>query len=160
MSEFEPAFEFMIPHEGGYVSDPADPGGETKYGISKKSYPNEDIKNLTLEDAKRIYRRDFWLPAYEQINSQAIANKVFDLAVNMGKHYAHIIVQRAINYCGCDIAEDGIIGRETVARANMLPESNLLSAIKYLAAEKYKHIAENNPQEEKFLAGWLKRANA
>lgn len=50
----------MINREGVYVNDPYDPGGETKYGICKRSYPNLNIKELTLEEAKKIYHRDFW----------------------------------------------------------------------------------------------------
>jgi len=55
MSAFEPAFEFMLPHEGGYADDPNDRGGQTKFGISKRQYPNEDIRNFTLDEAKAIY---------------------------------------------------------------------------------------------------------
>ena len=57
---FDAAFERLIGHEGGYTAGVGDPGGETKFGISKRSYPREDIKNLTLEQAKVIYRKDFW----------------------------------------------------------------------------------------------------
>jgi hypothetical protein len=61
MSEhFERAVAFVLRHEGGYVNDPRDPGGETKYGISKRAYPRLDIKGLTEADAKEIYRRDYW----------------------------------------------------------------------------------------------------
>lgn len=52
MSDFDKAFEIVIGHEGGYVNNPKDPGGETKYGISKRTYPNEDIRGMTLERAK------------------------------------------------------------------------------------------------------------
>ena len=61
---FDEAFLRLIGHEGGYVADSRDPGGETKFGISRRSYPGEDIKgNLTLARAKTIYARDFWGPA-------------------------------------------------------------------------------------------------
>ena len=59
-ARFLKAFEKVLRHEGGYVNDPLDLGGETKYGISKRSYPHLDIKNLTLDQAKQIYFRDFW----------------------------------------------------------------------------------------------------
>lgn len=55
MSDFDKAFEIVVGHEGGYTDHPSDPGGETKFGISKRSYPNENIKGLTLERAKQIY---------------------------------------------------------------------------------------------------------
>lgn len=173
MAEFQPAFDFMIPHEGGYVFDPADPGGETCYGISKRSYPDEDIAKMTIERAHFIYQRDFWLPPYEQIVDQQLANKVFDMGVNMGHHavrmgghridgfsQAHLILQRAINFCGWSITEDGVLGPETIKRANGLPPANLESAVKLMAARHYKAIAAANPAEEKFLTGWLKRAEA
>lgn len=61
MSEnFEKAVAFVLRHEGGYTNDNRDPGGETKFGISKRAYPSLDIKNLTEEQAKVIYRRDYW----------------------------------------------------------------------------------------------------
>ena len=60
MSNFDRAFRFLIGEEGGYSADPHDPGGETKFGISKRAYPQLDIKSLTLDQAKAIYRRDYW----------------------------------------------------------------------------------------------------
>lgn len=66
--KFERAFSCVLQNEGVYVNDPSDSGGETKYGISKRSYPNLDIKNLTLEEAKKIYFCDYWLKGkFEQI---------------------------------------------------------------------------------------------
>ena len=59
MTSFDHAFERLIGHEGGYVNDPKDRGGETKYGISKRSYPGEDIAGMTLGRAKEIYLRDY-----------------------------------------------------------------------------------------------------
>ena len=61
MELFDKAMNFVGLMEGGYVNDPIDKGGETKYGISKRSYPNLDIKNLTKEQAREIYYKDFWL---------------------------------------------------------------------------------------------------
>ena len=60
MADFEKAVEFVLRMEGGYVNDPKDPGGETNFGIAKKSYPGVDIKNLTEEQAEEIYKRDYW----------------------------------------------------------------------------------------------------
>ncbi|OXE36892.1 MAG: hypothetical protein CGW95_04725, partial [Phenylobacterium zucineum] len=54
---FDQAFEVLIGHEGGYTNNPQDPGGETKFGISKRAYPDQDIANLTLDAAKAIYKR-------------------------------------------------------------------------------------------------------
>ena len=57
---FDEIIEKVLEHEGGYVNDPDDAGGETNYGIAKRWYPNVDIKNLTKEQAKKIYHTDYW----------------------------------------------------------------------------------------------------
>lgn len=82
--KFERAVEFVLRWEGGYVHNPADPGGETKYGISKRSYPYLDIKNLTREQAIEIYRRDYWDAAGAGELRWPLALVYFDAAVNHG----------------------------------------------------------------------------
>ena len=57
---FDIAFSRLIDSEGGLTDNPKDPGGLTKFGISQRSYPDIDIRNLTLDQAKAIYLRDFW----------------------------------------------------------------------------------------------------
>ena len=57
---FEDCIDKVLEHEGGYVNDPNDLGGETNFGVSKKAYPDLDIKNLTRDEAKEIYRKDYW----------------------------------------------------------------------------------------------------
>ena len=159
MATFEAAIPVLLHDEGGYVNDPKDPGGETKYGISKRSYPNEDIKNLTLERTKEIYRRDFW--RYDAITSQAVATKVFDFAVNMGAKTANRLLQQACCELGSHVDVDGMPGPRTFAAVNDLegrmPGSVLASLIR-LAEDHYRKIVANSPQQEKFLHGWLARA--
>ena len=93
---FEKAFDFVIGHEGGYVNDPQDPGGETKFGISKRAYPNEDIRSLTVERAREIYLRDYWLAAgCDRVADDAMATLLFDCAVNQGVGRAKQIAGRA-----------------------------------------------------------------
>ena len=83
--KFNKCIFFVLKQEGGYSNNPSDPGGETNYGISRKSYPNEDIKNMTVERAKEIYYRDFWVPMFcEQIQSLGLALALFDAGVNCG----------------------------------------------------------------------------
>jgi lysozyme family protein len=82
---FERAFQIVVGIEAGYVNDPEDPGGETKYGISKRAYPNEDIKNMTLERAKNLYIRDYWLRCHCDKLAWPWAISVFDCAVNEGQ---------------------------------------------------------------------------
>jgi lysozyme family protein len=84
----------VLAHEGGYTPGlPDDPGGETNFGISKRSYPQLDIKNLSREDAIEIYRRDFW--HYDAIEDQALANCVFDCAVNQGPKTASRLLTKS-----------------------------------------------------------------
>lgn len=85
-ANFDRAFTIVVGIEGGYVNDPADPGGETKYGISKRRYPDLDIKSLTLDQAKAIYLRDYWNPHDLDDLEYGKALLVFDCAVNGGNH--------------------------------------------------------------------------
>ena len=87
-NDFEKALKFVLKWEGGYSNDPRDPGSETKYGISKRSYPNEDIKNMTLERAKEIYYQNYWLKAGCDGLPFPFNIVVFDTAVNMGRKRA------------------------------------------------------------------------
>lgn len=81
---FERALEETLRWEGGYANDLNDPGGETNRGISKRSYPQLDIKNLGLEETIEIYRRDFWNAIEGDALSPALASVAFDCAVNHG----------------------------------------------------------------------------
>jgi lysozyme family protein len=158
-TKFLKAFDYLLKHEGGYVNDSADPGGETRYGISKRSYPNLDIKNLTLDQAKEIYFRDFWQKGrFEQIEDENIAIKLFDLGVNMGINQANKLIQRALRATGTQVAEDGIIGPITLTAINKADPTDLLSALKSESAGHYRLIASANPSQKRFIEGWLNRA--
>ncbi len=158
---FEHAVSFVLAHEGGYSDDADDDGGETKFGISKRSYPDIDINALTVEQAKAIYKRDFWEPQlYKDIKDVNLATKVFDLAVNMGSSWAHRLVQRALRATGQDILEDGILGPMTLSAINKADLTDLLAALKSEAAGYYRTLAATKPKRAKFLKGWLKRAYA
>ncbi len=79
--------KWILQEEGGYVDNPADAGGETKYGIAKAYHPNVDIKNLTLDEALAIYKQQYW-NVFDLDNMPLfIAIAIFDTAVNMGGNY-------------------------------------------------------------------------
>ncbi len=161
MSKFDTAIKTILKHEGEYVNNPADPGKETKYGISKKSYPDIDIKNLTLAEAKMIYLRDFWDKyKYEWFDSQEIAIKVFDICVNMGPKQAHKILQRAINLCfDNNLTIDGILGQKTFDSTNkVFNVERLLRGISIYQAFFYKNLIQRKPAMKIFINGWLKRS--
>lgn len=84
MTDFEKSVEFVLRWEGGYVNDPDDPGGETNWGISKRSYPHLEIKNLTREEAIEIYRKDFWEASGCQAQEWPVNLVFFDTAVHLG----------------------------------------------------------------------------
>lgn len=98
MSFFDPAFAIVVGIEAGYVNDPTDPGGETKYGISKRAYPNEDIPNLTLDRAKVLYQRDYWNKANCDALTWEMALITFDCAVNQGTGFATSLHAKSIEY--------------------------------------------------------------
>lgn len=100
---FAACMEFVLRHEGGYVWHPADPGGETNFGISKRAYPNEDIRNMTRERAIEIYRRDYWDQLPEVIGS--VRFLLFDFGVNAGISRSVRTLQAAIG-----TTADGIFG--------------------------------------------------
>src|SRR6266567_3072297 len=83
-NRFAQSIKFVLKHEGRYVNDPNDAGGETKFGISKKSYPTLDIKNLTSEQACDIYYNDYWVPSKSATLPYPECVAVFDTAVNNG----------------------------------------------------------------------------
>ena len=93
---FDRALSFVLLWEGGYVNHPADPGGETNYGISKRSYPDIDIKNLTRFKAAEIYRRDYWNKAGCDDLPPALAVCVFDFAVNSGVYRAKSLLRTVL----------------------------------------------------------------
>lgn len=99
--KFLKAFDYVISNEGGYVFDESDAGGETKFGISKRSYPALNIKELTLDDAKKIYYQDFWQKGrFEEFSSDLVATQVFDLSINLGTQAAIIVLQRGLRSVG------------------------------------------------------------
>ena len=156
MATFDKAIGAVLEHEGGYTFDPNDPGGETKYGISRKTYPNLDIKALTLDQAKAIYKRDYWI--YSRIQDQDVATKVFDMAVNLGPPAAHRLLQTALLALGETVAVDGVFGPQTLAATNLVNPEQLLQELRARAAVYYAQTVVANPPEQKFLLGWMRRA--
>jgi len=108
---FDIAFDRLLGHEGGYINHKNDPGGETKFGISKRSYPNVDIADLTLDDAKTLYKRDFWDRAQCDRLPPDLAFQVFDGAVNSGIGNSIRWLQEAAG-----VAVDGVVGPITLRK--------------------------------------------
>lgn len=145
---FDKAFERVIGHEGGYVNDPRDPGGETKYGISKRAYPYADIKNLTLDQAKDIYLRDYWNRCHIDELPDQVHFDMFDMAVNSGVAGAIKTIQRALG-----VTADGAWGPNTSAAARAA-DGYLLD--KRFAGYRLQYLCDL-PTFPTFGKGWVRR---
>lgn len=165
---FQPAMKFLFSAEGGYGSDTADRGGETNYGISDKrdgladgltdvdgnGRPDTAIRQLTKQQAEKIYYRDYWLAAScDEIAVAApkLAIVLMDAAVNHGVHTAKRLLQRA-----AQVKEDGVIGPKTIGVIAL--RGDVLAGVMLDVRESYyRAIVKNNPSQNRFLRGWLKR---
>lgn len=140
--------ERVLGHEAGYVNDPADPGGETKWGISKRSYPLVDIKSLTQDEAIALYYRDFWTPLKGDRFHDGVAYQLLDSAVNSGIIQTIRFLQRALG-----VADDGIFGPVSLAASQKMSESD---QIMLFLAERIEFMTKlkNWPNHGK---GWMRR---
>jgi lysozyme family protein len=114
---FEQAWAFLMRDdiEGGarISDDPDDPGGLTRWGISQRAYPDEDIRNLTEARAKELFRRDYWEPCHCDDLPAPIAIAFADSAFNQGVGTAIKLLQKSLG-----VKADGVIGPITRAAAN------------------------------------------
>lgn len=146
---FDQAFDRLMVNEGGYVNNASDPGGETRFGVSKRAYPNVDIKSLTREQAKDIYRHDFWERGEMDQYDPAIAFQVFDAAVNHSIETALRLLQRAAG-----VADDGHIGPVTVAAVK---EKSVPVMLMLYVAERIEYWTKLSTWDS-FGKGWARRA--
>jgi len=175
--EFSAFFNQLIIDEGGYVTgDQAkkfkDPGGATKYGISltflkglgidvTNDIVNDgvvderDIVALTQDQARELYFKYFFNPLYLKIDNVQIANKVFNIGVNIGKVKAVEILQDSVNktFGAPLVVVDGSFGMKTLAAVNQVNQQKLYD--NYVIAIEVYYTSLNKGQ---FLAGWIKRA--
>lgn len=148
MPAFETAFEVVVGHEGGYCNDANDPGGETKFGISRRAYPTLDIAALTLEDARAIYRRDYWNRVQADALPPPLALLVFDAAVNNGVGAAIRWLQMAAK-----VRVDGVLGPATLAACNAARGASLCAEFQ---AQRLTFMA-SLPTWKSFGLGWARR---
>jgi lysozyme family protein len=149
---FTRCIDVVLRNEGGYVNDHDDPGGETKYGISKRAFPDVDIQGLTIEEAKDIYFEKYWKPLnIDTLTDANAALQIFDFAVNAGLSRA---VKTAQRLSGTYV--DGKIGPNTINAINNMGPCFLARYI-YARKEFYQYLAKIKPAQSKFLQGWLNR---
>ena len=152
--DYKEIIKITLHHEGGYVNDPKDLGGETKYGITKRFYPDVDIKNLTIEQAVEIYKKDYWDKNKVESLPQNLWHIYFDMCVNMGKRTAVKVLQRAAVNKGRDIEVDGGLGPMTIGALKGVE----LDRVRAFRVKYYVDLITARPEQEKFYLGWFRRA--
>jgi len=166
----------VIAKEGGYSNHPSDRGGETMWGITEEvarafGYTGP-MKAMPRDEAVRIYKLRYWLrPGFDNVAGvySRVAEKMFDIGVNMGPQQATKFLQRALNALNHegrlygDLALDGDCGPLTVQNLAAFRrargeegEDVMLKAINCLQGERYIRIAESRPANEAFVYGWLR----
>lgn len=151
--EFNDIIEVVLHHEGGYVNDPDDPGGETNFGIAKRSHPDVDIANLTKEGAKEIYKKHYWDKNKVESLPENLRHIYFDMCVNQGKSRGVKILQRAANAKGADLVVDGGLGPKTIAALDGVE----LDRVRAYRIKYYADLVTRKPDLEKFYFGWFRR---
>jgi len=163
MANFIQAAEKVLDIEGKYSNDSNDYGGETKWGIAKKYYPEEDIPNVTKERALEIYKRDYWNKFQgDLIDNQQIAEEMLDIAVNMHWTRAGMFLQDAINHLDKEkedqLKVDGLIGPKTIKAVNSHPYPDaIVKHLNVCQGEHYHKRLHEDTSQEVFYRGWLRR---
>lgn len=157
---FDAAFDRLMGHEGGFSEIASDPGNwtggrvgagvlkGTKYGIAANTYPNLDIRNLTKDEAKAIYRQDFWNRVNADKLADGVAFQLFDFAINSGIETAVRYLQRALG-----VADDGKWGPVSQAAADATSETDI---IMQLNAERLDFMTRLKAWPD-FSRGWARR---
>ena len=155
LSKFDDIIEKVLEHEGGLVDDATDAGGLTNMGISQRAYPDEDIRGLTVERAKELYKRDYW-DRYRTGNLPDRLRHIFvDMCINMGGGRAIKILQEACNSKNATkIDVDGGIGPATIKAASNV-EPFRLRAYRVMF---YAELVMKKPEQERFWVGWFRRS--
>ena len=153
--EFDDIIEKVLEHEGGIVDDPKDAGGLTNMGISQRAYPDEDIRGLTVERAKELYKRDYWDRYRTGDLPDRLRHIYVDMCINMGGGRAIKILQEACNSKNATkIDVDGGIGPATIKAASNV-EPFRLRAYRVMF---YAELVMKKPEQERFWVGWFKRS--
>ena len=138
----------------GYVNDPVDAGGETKFGVAKNANPSVNIARLTWAQASEIYFTKYWTAGFCHKLPGAIAVIHFGACINHGVGRAAKMLQEAL-----DVNVDGLIGPKTLETANKSKPGEVIQHYARVRTSFYKSIVQRKPAQAKFLNGWLRRIN-
>jgi type VI secretion system secreted protein VgrG len=164
----------VLLHEGGYVYDKDDKGGETYRGISRVKNPDwegwpivDQLKPLKRGDiinhsglkeavAKLYFEKYFKKNRFDEIESPKKALVLFDMAVNGG--YSVFMVQDILNFTfSKGVLKDGVLGAKTLTAINEVPEIAFCNEVNKYRTARFKRIVEKDPTQEKFYEGWINR---
>lgn len=174
MANFDAFFPTLLKHEGGFVNDPADPGGATNKGVTMGTFQScakrylgleptlDNLKALTDEQAGKIYKPLYWDKIHgDEIALQELANIVFDFQVNAGANAARLL-QKVLNGLGArpPIAMDGDIGPGTMVALRGMDQVAVYRGYKQGRSDYYRDLVAKRPSLGKFLNGWLNRVNS
>ncbi len=170
-------FDELIGHvlnvEGGFVDHPNDVGGATNKGITLNTFklgakeylgiePTlENLKNLTIKQAKTLYRKMYWEPIDgSQIKDKQVAHIMFDMAVNSGVKTTVKYMQKTLNQIGNSLDVDGMMGPKTLNAINNANSEKLFNDFKKVRINLYKSIIAKDPTQKVFEKGWMNRINS
>ncbi len=180
MAIFNSAFKITMSNEGGYANNPNDNGGETYAGIARNYWPNwggwaavdqavsthpQNINavlaanSAVQAEVQSFYKENFWdVISLDNLNSQQLANQLFDTAVNMGTGTASRFLQQAVNnIVPGKLVVDGVVGPQTIAAANGVPLEALYNQVIALRKQRYLNIIQQHPSQTIFESSWLSR---
>jgi lysozyme family protein len=149
------AITLTLRNEGGFVDNPADPGGATNMGITQRDMPGANIKDLTAAQAITYYLAHFWLPLYGGIEDQFFANKIFDMGVLFGLDTATKLLQGILK-----LTLDGEFGPLTLAAVNEADPHSLLIAYKTVLVQHAIDVGGESAGLRQFVIGWIRRVNS
>jgi len=164
MADLQPALDYLAVNEGGYT---VDDGGPTNWGVTAATAASVigytgSMTAFTYQQATQVYQQGFWGPMnLSALTSQAVANAIFDQAVNWGVGGVGAIVQAALDdpsiaWGGTD---DGQWGPATLAAVNASDPNTFLVAFSAAALAAYQVLAQSTPSDQVYLNGWTNRAN-
>lgn len=155
---FKWAVERVLEHEGGYVNNPSDPGGETNFGISRRFIDSvgldvKNIKALTKTRARKIYAEHFWLGFLDELADPVLALQVFDFGVNAGTSRSTKLLQASVG-----AYQDGAIGPKSLAAVAKHETKEMRRRFALRVLLYYGSIANNRPELRQFQKSWIHRA--
>lgn len=140
-------------HAVGYVNDPDDRGGETKFGVSQSAHPEIRVVNLTWNMAKAVYYLSYWIAGSCDKLPIQVALLHFDCCVNHGINRANLLLQEAAN-----VTIDGSVGPVTLSAVRQTDPVKLVTRYCTLRENFYKSIVISRPNQMKYFNGWMRRA--